>query len=246
MTQRIRSAWRAHGDLLVFQIGSWFSAQVLFAVFGAFSAGGALAHIAFVEVASAFFGTTFATIAFRIGFASALKARLLIVALAPGAHGANRTGRAFTGDRSGDFLYRALHKGGFASQPTSVDRNDGLKLHDAWITAAGHCAPPDNKPAPDELRNCRGWLMQELNLMPQVKVVLALGRIACDAYLAVLKDEGEISRVGDYPFGHNVLFPLSPALLCSYHPSQQNTSTGRLTEPMMDEVIARAREIIKS
>lgn len=174
------------------------------------------------------------------------EARLLILGLAPGAHGANRTGRMFTGDRSGEYLYRALHRAGFASQPDSNRRDDGLILKDAWITAAAHCAPPDNKPTPEELGTCRHWLVRELKLLQNVKAVLVLGRIACDTYLSILKDTGRITRIADYPFGHNVLHALSPALLCSYHPSQQNTSTGRLTEAMLDEVMARARDLVNA
>lgn len=174
-------------------------------------------------------------------------ARLLILGLAPGAHGANRTGRMFTGDRSGEFLYRALHRAGFASQPHSTDRSDGLILTDAWITAAGHCAPPDNKPEPAELRNCRPFLERELDLLPGLQVVVVLGKIAFDAYLTILKDAGKIERRADFRFGHDLLYPqLRPALLCSYHPSQQNTSTGKLTQEMLDRVFLHARAIIQS
>ena len=120
------------------------------------------------------------------------QARLLILGLAPGAHGSNRTGRMFTGDRSGDMLYRALHKTGFASQPASVSRNDGLALHDAYITAVAHCAPPGNKPTPEEIRNCRPFLERELGLLPNLRVVVALGKIAFDGYLEVLKRRGAI------------------------------------------------------
>jgi uracil-DNA glycosylase family 4 len=173
-------------------------------------------------------------------------ARMLILGLAPAAHGANRTGRMFTGDRSGDFLYRALYRAGFASQPESRSRTDGLRLADAWITAAGHCAPPDNKPSPAELRNCRPYLERELQLLTNLKLVVALGKIAFDAYLAILKERGEIKTFATFRFGHNVLFDLRPSLLCSFHPSQQNTSTGRLTEDMLDAVFERAAEIIRS
>lgn len=175
------------------------------------------------------------------------RARLLVLGLAPGAHGSNRTGRMFTGDRSGDFLYRSLHHAGFASQPHSRDRNDGLALHDAWISAAGHCAPPGNKPAPAELKNCRPYLERELQLLSGLRVVVVLGKIAFDTYLSILKDAGRIERRSAFLFGHNVLYAeLHPALLCSYHPSQQNTSTGKLTQAMLDEVFVRAREIIES
>lgn len=168
-------------------------------------------------------------------------ARLLIIGLAPGAHGANRTGRMFTGDRSGEFLYRALYEAGFASQPGSLGRDDGLILNDAWITAAGHCAPPGNKPEPEELRNCRPYFERELVLLREVRVVVVLGKIAFDTYLRL---RGE--RLSAFTFGHNVLHDLTPALLCSYHPSQQNTSTGKLTQTMLNEVFERAREIIRS
>ncbi len=171
-------------------------------------------------------------------------ARLLIVGLAPGAHGANRTGRMFTGDRSGDFLYRSLYRAGFASQPESHSLNDGLKLHNAWITAAAHCAPPGNKPTPEELRTCRPWLEAEFETMRDVRVIVALGKIAFDACLSVLKQEGKITRASDYKFGHGVLHELEPRLLCSYHPSQQNTSTGRLTQEMLDDVFLHAARLV--
>jgi len=173
-------------------------------------------------------------------------ASLLILGLAPGAHGATRTGRMFTGDRSGDFLYRSLHRAGFASQPESLSIDDGLKLHGAWITAAGHCAPPGNKPSPQELRNCRPFLERELELLKKIQVVVVLGRIAFDTYLSVLKSRGEIGRSKEFRFGHDVLYNLTPILLCSYHPSQQNTSTGKLTQAMLDSVFQRAAEIIRS
>lgn len=169
-------------------------------------------------------------------------ARLLIVGLAPGAHGANRTGRMFTGDKSGDFLYRALHRNGFASQPESRSADDGLVLKDAWITAAAHCAPPDNKPTPDELANCSRWFQQELELLKRVRVVVTLGAIAHHSYLQVRGEKFSAS-----PFGHNLLHDgLLPPVLASYHPSQQNTSTGRLNQEMLDAVFARAAEIIRS
>jgi uracil-DNA glycosylase family 4 len=174
-------------------------------------------------------------------------ARLLVLGLAPGAHGANRTGRMFTGDRSGDFLYRSLHKAGFASQPQSHHAQDGLELCNAWITAAAHCAPPGNKPAPGELRNCRPFLERELEILSEVRVVVALGKIAFDTYLSVLKSRGEIEHLADFRFGHGALYQsLNPALLGSYHPSQQNTSTGKLTQSMLDEIFAQAAQIIRS
>ncbi|MBM3728118.1 MAG: uracil-DNA glycosylase [Acidobacteria bacterium] len=171
-------------------------------------------------------------------------ARLLIIGLAPGAHGANRTGRMFTGDRSGDFLFDALHQAGFASQSTSTARTDGLTLHDAYITAAGRCAPPDNKPLPAELATCRPFLERELTLLKNVQAVVALGRIAFDAYLGILKDQGTITRRAAFPFAHGAIHPLSPALVCSFHPSQQNTSTGRLTLEMLTAVFRQARGLL--
>jgi uracil-DNA glycosylase family 4 len=173
-------------------------------------------------------------------------ASLLVLGLAPGAHGATRTGRMFTGDRSGDFLYRSLHRAGFASQAESTSAEDGLQLRDAWITASGHCAPPGNKPSPEELRNCRPFLERELDLLRNVQVVVVLGKIAFDTYLTVLKSRGAISRLGDFRFGHDVLHDLRPALLCSYHPSQQNTSTGKLTQAMLDGIFLRAADLIRS
>ncbi len=173
-------------------------------------------------------------------------ARILILGLAPGAHGSNRTGRMFTGDRSGDFLYRSLYRSGFASQPESTAADDGLHLSDVWITAAGHCAPPDNKPAPAELRNCRPYLERELELLKNLRLVVVLGKIALDTYLGILKEHGRIDRMSRFRFGHNVFYDLEPALLCSYHPSQQNTSTGKLTQEMLDAIFERAAEFIRS
>jgi uracil-DNA glycosylase len=171
-------------------------------------------------------------------------AQLLIVGLAPAAHGGNRTGRVFTGDRSGDWLYRALFKAGFANQPESVSRDDGLMLTNCAITAVCHCAPPDNKPLPQEERNCRGWLTTTVDLLP-VRVMLALGQIGWRAALVQAVERGW--HVGRLPkFGHGAKVPLAGDrwLLGSYHPSQQNTFTGRLTEPMFDAVFAAAREIL--
>ncbi len=170
------------------------------------------------------------------------KARMLILGLAPAAHGANRTGRMFTGDRSGDYLFRALHAAGFASQPGSSAREDGLVLKDALITASAHCAPPDNKPLPEELRNCRGYLERELDMLKRLKVVVALGKLAFDQYLGILRDRGAIKSRAEFVFGHNVAHSLSPLLISSYHPSQQNTSTGRLTDQMLLDVFQRARQ----
>ena len=167
-------------------------------------------------------------------------ARLVLVGLAPAAHGANRTGRIFTGDRSGDWLYRALHRGGFASQPTSRDRDDGLRLSDAYVTAAVRCAPPGNRPLPAEQAACRPYLERELALLGHATVLLALGALAYRALAAV---EGLRPRPR---FGHGVEVGLGGGrtLICCYHPSQQNTFTGRLTEAMLDAVIERSRALI--
>ena len=170
-------------------------------------------------------------------------ARVLILGLAPGAHGSNRTGRMFTGDASGQILYRALHKTGFASQPESLSRGDGLVLRDAYITAAARCAPPGNKPTPEELRNCRPFFERELELLSKVTVVVALGKIAFDTYLDVLKSRGVVKSRAAFEFGHDREFetaPGQPLLISSYHPSQQNTSTGKLTEKMLIDVFRRA------
>ena len=174
------------------------------------------------------------------------RARVLILGLAPGAHGSNRTGRMFTGDRSGDILYRVLHRTGFASQPTSTSRDDGLQLRGAYITASCHCAPPGNKPAPDEIRNCRPYFVRELELLGDVKVVVALGKIAFDNYLDVLKARGAIASRAPFQFGHDRQYRTGaghPVLVASYHPSQQNTSTGKLTEKMLTDVFRRARKL---
>jgi uracil-DNA glycosylase family 4 len=171
-------------------------------------------------------------------------ASLLILGLAPGAHGANRTGRVFTGDRSGDLLYRVLHATGFASQAASTSREDGLRLKGAYITAAVHCAPPGNKPAPEEIRNCRGYLERELDSLPNLRAVVALGKIAFDVYLSILRDRGIIRSRSAFVFAHNAAHPIGPGhpvLVSSYHPSQQNTSTGKLTEKMLLDVFRRAR-----
>jgi uracil-DNA glycosylase family 4 len=176
------------------------------------------------------------------------KARLLLVGLAPGAHGANRTGRMFTGDSSGDFLYKVLFATGFASQPTSVSRDDGLKLMDAYISAAVRCAPPDNKPTVEEIRTCRPYMQRELELLENVEVVVALGRLAFDVYLAILRDQGKIARRSGFIFAHDAEHRTGqdqPLLISSYHPSQQNTSTGKLTEAMFRAVFERARRYLK-
>jgi uracil-DNA glycosylase len=174
-------------------------------------------------------------------------ARLLIIGLAPAAHGGNRTGRIFTGDRSGDWLYGALHQAGFANQPTSTHQSDGLVLRDCYITAAVHCAPPDNKPLPEEFMACRPYLLQELTLLPQVRVVVALGQIAFAAYLNARR---ALSLPVPSPaprFGHSAIVPLSDGvtLIASYHPSQQNTFTGRLTREMFQAVFDQARALIE-
>ena len=175
-------------------------------------------------------------------------ARLLIVGLAPAAHGGNRTGRVFTGDRSGDLLSKVLFATGFANQPTSRVADDGLRLQGAWISQIAHCAPPLNKPLPSEIANCRHWLRNELRLLwPNLRVVVALGKIAFDGYLATLKEEHEVNP--RMLFAHNRLHitgKLHPVLLSSYHPSQQNTSTGRLTEQMFQQVFERAAELSRT
>jgi uracil-DNA glycosylase family 4 len=175
------------------------------------------------------------------------RARLLIIGLAPAAHGGNRTGRMFTGDRSGDFLYRALYETGFASRPASVSRADGLTLTDAYITAAVRCAPPDNKPLPEEFRRCRPYLERELDLLRNLRVVVALGKLAFDTYLGIPRDRGIIGSRAPFRFGHDVHYeiPGGPVLIGSYHPSQQNTSTGKLTAPMLRQVFERARAILQ-
>ena len=173
------------------------------------------------------------------------KARVLILGLAPGAHGSNRTGRPFTGDRSGDFMYPILYKVGFASQPTATDRTDGLKLIECYITAAVRCAPPDNKPLPSELANCAPYLDRELAILKNVKVVVALGKIAFDSYLNLLRRDGVIASRAGYIFRHAAEYPMPNGitLLASYHPSNQNTATGKLTAKMFENVFRRAREI---
>jgi uracil-DNA glycosylase len=181
------------------------------------------------------------------GFGDAA-ARLLIVGLAPAAHGANRTGRMFTGDRSGEFLYRALWETGFANHPQSVSRDDGLLLRDAYITAPVRCAPPDNKPTREEILACRRYLIRELKLLKNVRVVVVLGGIALDAYLSVLQDGGVIKSRAAFRFAHGACFeshPNDPLILASYHPSQQNTSTKRLTAAMLREIFERARQLLE-
>ncbi len=174
-------------------------------------------------------------------------ARLLIIGLAPAAHGANRTGRMFTGDRSGDWLYRALHRAGFANQPGSTSAKDGLEVKDAFITSIVKCAPPDNKPLTTEKATCRSWLEAELDLLTQVEVVLALGGMAYAQILRLLHDRLVPVPTPRPQFAHGLevdLRPNGPVLLASYHPSQQNTFTGRLTEEMLDDVFNRAKEFL--
>lgn len=171
-----------------------------------------------------------------------VQARLLILGLAPAAHGGNRTGRIFTGDRSGDWLFEALHRFGFANQPTSVSRDDGLTLTDCIITASVRCAPPDNKPTPEEFRTCRPWLEAELRLLPRIRVVVALGQ---HGFQTTWSQWGEGPRPR---FAHLAEAPLAGGrhLLMSYHPSQQNTQTGRLTRPMWHAVFERARALVSA
>ena len=174
------------------------------------------------------------------------KAKLFILGLAPAAHGGNRTGRVFTGDRSGDFLYAALYKAGFANQPTSVSRDDGLRLKGAYVAAACRCAPPDNKPLPKEMLNCRSYLERELEVL-QPQAVLALGKIAWDAYLEILKQRGVIRSRAAFVFGHGAEagIPSSRTRLFGvYHPSQQNTQTGRLTPLMYAKVLRRIHRFL--
>ncbi len=170
------------------------------------------------------------------------KAKLWVMGLAPAAHGANRTGRMFTGDRSGDWLYRAMHRAQFATQSESTWREDGLQLKGAWVSSAVRCAPPDNKPNPDERDACRTYLVRERELLVNIRVVVCLGNFA---YEAVCKEWGVKPRP---KFGHGVevIAPDGTAILCSFHPSQQNTFTGKLTEPMFDAVFSRARELCSS
>jgi uracil-DNA glycosylase len=180
------------------------------------------------------------------GFGDA-QAQLLILGLAPAAHGANRTGRMFTGDRSGDFLYAALHKAGFANQPISLRREDRLQLKNAYITATCRCAPPENKPLPREISNCRGYLEGELEIL-KPKAILALGKIAWDSYLEILKRRGVIASRALYQFAHGAeaeIAPGTPRLFGVYHPSQQNTQTGKVTQAMYAQVLHRIRQFLE-
>jgi uracil-DNA glycosylase family 4 len=175
------------------------------------------------------------------------RAELFILGLAPAAHGANRTGRVFTGDRSGDFLYRAMYEAGFANQPTSRNRDDGLQLHNAYIAASVRCAPPANKPLPSEILNCRSYLKEELALL-RPKAILALGKIAWDGYLDLLKQDGLITSRAAYKFAHGAevsfLFE-GPHLFGIYHPSQQNTQTGLVTEAMYAKVLKQIQKFLR-
>jgi len=175
-------------------------------------------------------------------------ARVLIVGLAPAAHGGNRTGRMFTGDRSGDWLYGALHSAGFARQSYSNDRKDGQKLKDCYITAAVRCAPPGNKPSVIEFKRCRSYLVSELNLFKQARIVIALGKIAFDSFLSAYEENGGAVPRPRPKFGHGVmiLLPDGIRLICSYHPSQQNTFTGKLTKPMFQSIFDQARAAVEN
>jgi uracil-DNA glycosylase len=175
-------------------------------------------------------------------------AKLLILGLAPAAHGGNRTGRVFTGDRSGDFLFRALYRAGFANQPASTGRNDGLKLENAYIAAGARCAPPGNKPLPSELANCRPYFEAELKIL-RPRAILALGGIAMRVFLGLLKDRGDIKSLAEFLFAHGASYDLPgglPRLYASYHPSQQNTFTRRLTEAMLESVLRDIRRFLRN
>jgi uracil-DNA glycosylase family 4 len=171
------------------------------------------------------------------------RARVLILGLAPGAHGSNRTGRPFTGDASGNFMYPVLYETGFASQPTATDLHDGLVLTDLYITAAARCAPPDNKPLPSELANCSSYLDREIEGLKKLRVIVALGKIGFDSYLNYLKRRNLIRTRAPYVFAHGASYnmPDGKMLLASYHPSNQNTQTGKLTRPMFVEIFRKAR-----
>jgi uracil-DNA glycosylase len=172
-------------------------------------------------------------------------ARVLVLGLAPGAHGSNRTGRPFTGDGSGDFLFPVLHEAGFAAQSRAVSRDDGMKLTGAWISAVVRCAPPDNKPTPAEQRNCAPWLDEEIRLLGNLRVVVCLGKIAFDGFLAHQLRTGNIPARAGFVFSHGAEYALPGGLtlIASYHPSLQNTNTGKLTRPMFLSVFMRARKL---
>jgi uracil-DNA glycosylase len=174
-----------------------------------------------------------------------VKARVLILGLAPGAHGSNRTGRPFTGDGSGDFLYPVLYEAGFASQPFAISRDDGMRLRDVFITSVGRCAPPGNKPLPEELVNCSSFLDEEVALLTRLRVVVCLGKIAFDGFVAHLIRTRKIDKRGALEFAHAAEYPM-PAnrwVLASYHPSLQNTNTGKLTKAMFLDIFRRARTL---
>jgi uracil-DNA glycosylase family 4 len=173
------------------------------------------------------------------------RARVLVLGLAPGAHGSNRTGRPFTGDGSGDFLFPALHETGFASQPKAVSRDDGMILTDLWISSVARCAPPANKPTPQELSNCAPWLDDEIRLLGNLRVVVCLGKIAFDGFLGHQLRAGQITARAGFAFRHGAEYALPGGfiLMASYHPSLQNTNTGKLTRPMLLAVFSRAREL---
>lgn len=174
-------------------------------------------------------------------------ARLLIVGLAPAAHGGNRTGRMFTGDESGNWLFRALYDAGFASQEASAHRRDGMELRGCYLTAAARCAPPANRPSPAELRRCRAFLLEEIAALRQVRVVVGLGRIGFEAALQAYRASGRITWEKRPAFGHGRSYTLGEiTFLASYHPSQQNTFTGRLTRPMLDRIFAAAAELVRA
>jgi uracil-DNA glycosylase family 4 len=172
-------------------------------------------------------------------------ARVLALGLAPGAHGSNRTGRPFTGDGSGDFLYPILEEAGFASQAHAVSRDDGMKLTGLWINSVARCAPPGNKPTPEELRNCAPWLDEELALLRNLRVVVCLGRIAFEGLLGHAQRTRQIDSRGEFAFRHGAEFQLPGGLhvISSFHPSLQNTNTGKLTRPMLFDIFKRAREL---
>jgi uracil-DNA glycosylase family 4 len=174
------------------------------------------------------------------------EAKLLILGLAPAAHGGNRTGRMFTGDGSAQFLISELYKFGFANQPSSISVDDGLILHEAYMTAIVRCAPPKNKPSPKEIETCRRYWTEELRLLPNVRVILALGRVAFETYVKFLKEHGIETKA--YKFHHGAFYKSSdrlPVLVASYHPSRQNTQTGKLTESMFDSVLKEIQRIIE-
>jgi len=173
------------------------------------------------------------------------EARVMALGLAPGAHGSNRTGRPFTGDGSGDFLYPVLHEAGFASQSRAVSRDDGMKLSGLWITAVARCAPPGNKPTPEELHNCAPWLDQEMKLLKDLRVVVCLGRIAFDGLMGHVVRTGMMKTRSGFVFAHGAEHKLPGGLIAiaSYHPSLQNTNTGKLTRPMLLKVFKRARKL---